>query len=229
MTELERRAMLGDKQAQEECTEKGIALPCQLCGFPADLVLFGTAVKHIREGCVLDHMVASLAEWNNRPKPPTERCKDCRRWMSYSGKSKYRDCQLSEDGLSCRFTPIVNEKARLIDAENYKEALRNLPDRATKEDAIALLDLMPTVDPENDGSDGCTIVTQSLNFSSADIESIISEIPAASVREDVRARWEYDEFGCYCTACHEYAVDVDGVPHKTEYCPECGARMIGVE
>lgn len=148
MKELERRAMLGDKQAQKECTEKGIALPCQLCGFPADLILFGTAVKHIREGCVLDHMVASLAEWNNRPKPPTERCKDCRRWMSYSGKSKYRDCQLSEDGLSCRFTPIVNEKTRLIDAENYKEALRNLPNSATKEDAIALLNLMPTVDPE---------------------------------------------------------------------------------
>lgn len=40
------------------------------------------------------------------------------------------------------------KKMRQIDAENYKEALRNLPDRATKEDAIALLDLMPTVDPE---------------------------------------------------------------------------------
>lgn len=31
MTELERRAMLGDVQAQEECTEKGIALPCPHC------------------------------------------------------------------------------------------------------------------------------------------------------------------------------------------------------
>ena len=30
--ELIRRALMGDKQAQEECTEKGIALPCPLCG-----------------------------------------------------------------------------------------------------------------------------------------------------------------------------------------------------
>ena len=37
---------------------------------------------------------------------------------------------------------------RLIDVENYKEALQNLPNSATKEDAIALLNLMPTVNPE---------------------------------------------------------------------------------
>lgn len=29
--ELIRRALLGDKQAQEECTEKGIVLPCPKC------------------------------------------------------------------------------------------------------------------------------------------------------------------------------------------------------
>lgn len=32
MTELERRALMGDKKAQEECTEKGIVLPCPFCG-----------------------------------------------------------------------------------------------------------------------------------------------------------------------------------------------------
>lgn len=32
MTDLERRALLGDRQAQEECTEKGIMLPCPWCG-----------------------------------------------------------------------------------------------------------------------------------------------------------------------------------------------------
>ena len=31
MTELERRALMGDKQAQQECTEKGIVLPCPKC------------------------------------------------------------------------------------------------------------------------------------------------------------------------------------------------------
>lgn len=32
MTDLERRALMGDRQAQEECTEKGIMLPCPWCG-----------------------------------------------------------------------------------------------------------------------------------------------------------------------------------------------------
>lgn len=32
MTELERRALLGDRKAQEECTRQGILLPCPLCG-----------------------------------------------------------------------------------------------------------------------------------------------------------------------------------------------------
>ena len=32
MGNLVRKALMGNKQAQEECTEKGIALPCPLCG-----------------------------------------------------------------------------------------------------------------------------------------------------------------------------------------------------
>lgn len=32
MEELVRRALMGDKKSQEECTEKGIMLPCTHCG-----------------------------------------------------------------------------------------------------------------------------------------------------------------------------------------------------
>lgn len=32
MSDLERRALLGDRKAQEECTRQGILLPCPLCG-----------------------------------------------------------------------------------------------------------------------------------------------------------------------------------------------------
>ena len=32
MTDLERRALLGDAEAQRECTENGIVLPCWRCG-----------------------------------------------------------------------------------------------------------------------------------------------------------------------------------------------------
>lgn len=37
MTDLERRALMGDKQAQEECTAKGIVLPCPCCGGQAKM------------------------------------------------------------------------------------------------------------------------------------------------------------------------------------------------
>ena len=37
MTELERRALLGDREAQEECTRRGIVLPCP-CGGHARFV-----------------------------------------------------------------------------------------------------------------------------------------------------------------------------------------------
>ncbi len=32
MTDLERRALLGDKQAQKDCTKRRIMLPCPFCG-----------------------------------------------------------------------------------------------------------------------------------------------------------------------------------------------------
>lgn len=37
MTDFERRALMGDKKAQEECTEKGIVLPCPYCGGQAKI------------------------------------------------------------------------------------------------------------------------------------------------------------------------------------------------
>lgn len=55
--------------------------------------------------------------------------------------------------------------------------------------------------------------------------SEISRLPASNVRKDVQGEWRYDEFGCYCTICYEYAVEIDNIPRKTVYCPECGARM----
>lgn len=64
-------------------------------------------------------------------------------------------------------------------------------------------------------------------FSTETVNQTINNTPSADVKPVVYARWEYDEFGCYCSGCHEYAVEVYGEPHKTSYCPECGAEMIG--
>lgn len=92
MTELERRALLGDQQAQEECTEKGIVLPCPFCGKNAGLI----ADNGIRVMCldcgamtpsyvdkitnfVPDRCAAKIVvrKWNTRPAPLVGRCSEC--------------------------------------------------------------------------------------------------------------------------------------------------------
>lgn len=93
MTVLERRALLGDAEAQRECTEKGIVLRCPLCGS------IYTQVRHMgwskpaqafeagyRGECTVCNAVSgahttekeALADWNRRPAPPIGRCGECK-------------------------------------------------------------------------------------------------------------------------------------------------------
>lgn len=112
----------------------------------------------------------------------------------------------------------------------------------------AAIDAFWKVDSENDGSDGCTVVYLNKHYSSNEIESIVSDIPAASVREDVHSKWEWFEnwtdstpdgtrectdAGWRCGKCG-YALDELGIyfddpdrPPQLSFCPDCGARMVG--
>ena len=83
MTAIECRALLGDKQAQEECTRQGIVLACPFCGWSEETVFklaHSNLYAHKRTGkCALDGMIIyNLADWNTRPAPPIGRCKDCK-------------------------------------------------------------------------------------------------------------------------------------------------------
>ena len=89
MTELERRAMLGDKQAQKECTEKGIVLPCahgSECRIFRIEVDGKTAYRAISMHCCCFQGPARLTEkdalsdWNTRQAPPIGRCGECAHW-----------------------------------------------------------------------------------------------------------------------------------------------------
>lgn len=89
-----------------------------------------------------------------------------------------------------------------------------------------VLDAIWLVDPQNDGSDGGTVVLQNLELTSADVESIVSEIPAADVRPVVRGRWRWvgqDQWNdCYeCSQCGKMNTD------NSNFCPNCGADMRG--
>lgn len=85
--ELIRRALMGDKHAQAECTEKGIVLPCPCCGGKARLENMGfphhvycekcglksTSVKYEKEG-----EKDAIKKWNTRPAPHIGKCGECK-------------------------------------------------------------------------------------------------------------------------------------------------------
>lgn len=96
--ELIRRALLGSREAQQECTEKGIVLPCPFCGSDskvfADIDLFGA--RCVDSTCIGHDMRAeyyfrdrAIEDWNTRPAPPIGRCKDCLWYLPTSKRCKY--------------------------------------------------------------------------------------------------------------------------------------------
>lgn len=98
-----------------------------------------------------------------------------------------------------------------------------------------VLDAIWLVDPQNDGSDGGTVVLQNLELTSADVESIVSEIPAADVRPVVRGRWvkiyedgepavAQHQVGVCCSKCMKMPEDKFT---ESDFCPRCGADMKG--
>lgn len=92
VTDLERRALLGDRQAQEECTRRGIVLACPFCGGEASVSCDpdGTvdamgrtwAYTVVCNKCCATSglgfsQIMMIEKWNTRHAPPIGRCKDC--------------------------------------------------------------------------------------------------------------------------------------------------------
>ncbi len=87
MTELECRALMGDQQAQQECTEKGIVLPCPFCGNDKNIISNWGMFRCWCPNCLAkaeDSLTRNNAikSWNTRPAPPIGRCKDCKSYES---------------------------------------------------------------------------------------------------------------------------------------------------
>lgn len=88
MNDLERRALLGDAEAQRECTRSGILLPCPICGNanPAwgeckifEYVQCLNCGLYIRI-CGEKRWVSAKARWNTRQAPPIGRCGECKHY-----------------------------------------------------------------------------------------------------------------------------------------------------
>ena len=114
MTDLERRAMMGDKEAQEECTEKGIVLPCPYCG---SMKIAIGAIDHLEPyvwfrcaSCGCESMInkdkrSALQTWNTRTPPPVGRCGTCRNSSNFPGWENRCDALrlITEDDFYCAF------------------------------------------------------------------------------------------------------------------------------
>lgn len=90
MTDLERRALMGDKKAQEECTEKGIVLPCPYCGSMKIIDHLEPYVWFRCASCGCESMInkdkrSALQAWNTRTPPPIGRCGTCDWWGAVDG------------------------------------------------------------------------------------------------------------------------------------------------
>lgn len=96
MTDLERRALLGDAKAQRECTEKGIVLGCWRCGGDAEVKCVSTVGRSLYAvsckkhycgayGCAHRTEKEAISYWNTRPAPPIGRCGECSLWHDEQG------------------------------------------------------------------------------------------------------------------------------------------------
>lgn len=106
--ELIRRALMGSREAQKQCTEAGIVLPCWRCGGESEIQELHTGGKPIYAvtckktycgayGCACSTQQKAIEYWNTRPSPPIGRCGDCK-WYE-CGKEWYPYCN-HPDGLA---------------------------------------------------------------------------------------------------------------------------------
>lgn len=86
MTNLERLALLGNKEAQKECTEKGILLLCPVCSGEVEIIGVNNSNPFTVwcDNCGLEfgvgkdyHYYQIVESWNTRQAPPIGRCEDC--------------------------------------------------------------------------------------------------------------------------------------------------------
>jgi hypothetical protein len=135
MTELERKALLGDKESQEKCTQQGIILKCPCCGMSVAKIYTVANVEYIDRDninfeimskqfvVVCDYLAggcglcvggshynkeSALRAWNNRTTPPIGRCKECKHFKNYECTNDYISTD-NEGGASYSLNFYVND------------------------------------------------------------------------------------------------------------------------
>lgn len=106
--ELIRRALLGDQEAQKECTEKCIVLPCPFCGSSKIKISKREVCHYFCQNCFAKAEATftqqgALASWNTRPAPPIGRCGECAAYID--NKCSNTGYYKTEQGYCNDFAP----------------------------------------------------------------------------------------------------------------------------
>ena len=109
--ELIRRALLGDQEAQKQCTEKIILLPCPFCGSNNIDIKYTSALDQMWFQCEKCHTEGPLANrvkdarklWNTRPAPLIGRCGECAAYID--NKCSNTGYYKTEQGYCNDFAP----------------------------------------------------------------------------------------------------------------------------
>lgn len=77
------RALLGDQDAQKQCTEKGIVMPCPFCGSENIVISNWGLCRVWCQVCLgkSDDQLSqadAIRKWNTRPAPPIGKCGECK-------------------------------------------------------------------------------------------------------------------------------------------------------
>lgn len=99
------------------------------------------------------------------------------------------------------------------------------------------IDLFYSIDPESDGSDGGTVALTSDDYTSEEIEEMLSLLPAADVAPVVHGRWTTPRAIIECSKCG-FGMFPDGYffefgecvhayesQYRPNFCPNCGAKL----
>lgn len=129
MNDLERLALMGDKQAQEECTKQGIILSCPICkGIGA---LHSTnnllTIYAVCQNCGVttrEHKDAESAinQWNTRPEfqnshtTVKKTCHNCKHWERFCGY-----CCNKNSKYCSKFVDDGCDKWEMIDINTFKK------------------------------------------------------------------------------------------------------------
>lgn len=103
MTDLERRALLGDRQAQEECTRQGIVLPCPWCKGTAKIIVCDDEGNHHPD------------DYENDPWSGIG-------YFLYHSESENPDCPIAHDDYTQCGRYIYDSREDAIDAWNTRPA-----------------------------------------------------------------------------------------------------------